>query len=240
MSKVLNKYSVLLILVLVVVLGLLRCEKSITPLEIVNDEVKVLTKGDPDNSVVILEENVDCSGRKGLETEACIYYWTTSSNLNKGQSINYTWNVNNNEYHHISMTPPIGCDFDISLYNPDGTKKASSIYSSDRTDVITYTINKSGTWKLKVYSYSGNGTFALSWVRMNTSDYYMKADVEIDKTTRNIYGDYLKKTYDQFRDISNVYKNNSLKTIFLIHDFKKVNNSERLAQYPLLKNLQYQ
>ena len=56
----------------------------------------------------------------------------------------------------ISSTNP---DFDMALYLSDGTTKLTESISATRQETIGYQPTATGTYKLKVYSYSGSGNY---------------------------------------------------------------------------------
>ncbi|WP_242855894.1 PPC domain-containing protein [Ruminiclostridium josui] len=49
-------------------------------------------------------------------------------------------------------------DFDLYLYNPSGTEVAAS-ETSKRQETISYTPTTAGTYKIKVLSYKGSGSY---------------------------------------------------------------------------------
>lgn len=76
---------------------------------------------------------------------------------------NWTFNVTNTSY-PIAITfimpswSSSSPDFDIYLYAPDGTLIKSS-EGTQRQETITFAPTQTGTYKLKVYSYSGSGSY---------------------------------------------------------------------------------
>ncbi|MGB7604726.1 MAG: S8 family serine peptidase [Lutisporaceae bacterium] len=76
----------------------------------------------------------------------------------------YTFNVTNTSYNiNISLIMPNWTgsstpDFDIYLYNPSGTQVASGT-GSTRQESISFTPTTTGTYKIKVYSYAGTGSY---------------------------------------------------------------------------------
>jgi hypothetical protein len=76
-----------------------------------------------------------------------------------------------NDYYKISvaagaeisaiLAPPSGSDFDLYLYDPNGSQVASSTLSGSQTDTINYTATSTGDWYIRVYLYSGSGTYTL-------------------------------------------------------------------------------
>jgi len=62
----------------------------------------------------------------------------------------------------VTIKPPAGADFNLQLYNPSGTLVASSYRAGNAEDTVTYTAPTSGDYKVRVYIYSGSGTYAIS------------------------------------------------------------------------------
>jgi hypothetical protein len=62
----------------------------------------------------------------------------------------------------LYMTPPPGIDFDLQLYNPAGTLKASSNLGPGSTDTIFYTADTSGYWRARIYIHSGEARYSFS------------------------------------------------------------------------------
>ncbi|MBU2565620.1 MAG: pre-peptidase C-terminal domain-containing protein [Candidatus Thermoplasmatota archaeon] len=74
----------------------------------------------------------------------------------------YKFNVNSGQTIQVSMTPPSGVDFDLKLYNPSNTEKASSTAGAGTTDSVTFTADSSGYWRARIYYYSGSGTYSFT------------------------------------------------------------------------------
>lgn len=61
----------------------------------------------------------------------------------------------------VSLTSPSGTDFDLYLYDPNNNLKASST-STNPTDSVSFVADSSGDWRVRIYQYSGSGTYSLS------------------------------------------------------------------------------
>ncbi|SFJ78788.1 S8 family serine peptidase [Thermoflavimicrobium dichotomicum] len=74
----------------------------------------------------------------------------------------WTFQVNSTQYPiAITFIMPnwsFSQDLDITLYDPTGAQVASSA-GSNRQETITFTPTKTGQYKLRVYSYSGTGSY---------------------------------------------------------------------------------
>jgi hypothetical protein len=83
----------------------------------------------------------------------------------------YLDSTDTNDYYKITTTssggidvilaPPTGSDFDLYLYDSNGSQVASSTRSGSQTDTINYTATSVGDWYVRVYLYSGEGTYSL-------------------------------------------------------------------------------
>ncbi|MCX9013723.1 MAG: DNRLRE domain-containing protein [Candidatus Methanoperedens sp.] len=62
----------------------------------------------------------------------------------------------------VSMTPPSGVDFDLKLYDSNNNLKASSTLGTGSTDSVSFVADSSGDWRVRIYQYSGSGTYSLS------------------------------------------------------------------------------
>lgn len=71
----------------------------------------------------------------------------------------YKFTVSTGQVINTTMTPPAGADFDMYLYNPAGTLKGSSLQGGSNPDAITFTADSTGDWRLRIYRYSGTGTY---------------------------------------------------------------------------------
>lgn len=70
----------------------------------------------------------------------------------------YKFSVTAGQLINISMSPPGGADFDLKLYDPSGTEKASSALSG--TDNVSFTAGSSGYWRARIFYYSGSGNYS--------------------------------------------------------------------------------
>jgi hypothetical protein len=61
-----------------------------------------------------------------------------------------------------SMTPPSGVDFDLQLYDPGYNWKTDSNKGAGLTDSVSYVADSSGEWRIRIYQYSGSGTYSFS------------------------------------------------------------------------------
>jgi serine protease AprX len=107
-------------------------------------------------------------GYSGSWSDGLSSSYDSGSLSGTGAYVDYTFSV-------TSTSGPIGItfiipdwttsrDFDIYLYNPSGTQLASSI-GTKRQEQILYQPTVTGTYRLRVWSYSGSGTywFNKSW-----------------------------------------------------------------------------
>lgn len=95
--------------------------------------------------------------------------FSTALSISPGSYTGYVDGTDTNDYYKFSVTsgqvinlalsPPSGSDFDLYLYNPSGTQKASSTQGGSNPEAITFTADASGEWRLRVYRYSGSGTY---------------------------------------------------------------------------------
>jgi len=72
----------------------------------------------------------------------------------------YKFYVENGQRIYVSMTPPSGVDFDLQLYDPNGSLKGGSYYGDGYTDSISYTADSTGYWRIRIYIYSGEGQYS--------------------------------------------------------------------------------
>jgi hypothetical protein len=91
--------------------------------------------------------------------------------ISSGSGTGYLDSTDTNDYYKVNVTsggqisailaPPSGSDFDLYLYDPNGSQVASSTLSGSQTDTINYTTTSTGDWYIRVYRYSGDGTYSL-------------------------------------------------------------------------------
>jgi len=74
----------------------------------------------------------------------------------------YKFNVTSGQVIKVKITPPSSADYDLYLYNPSQTQKASSTRGTGYVDSIVYTADASGYWYAQAYEYSGSGNYSLS------------------------------------------------------------------------------
>jgi hypothetical protein len=75
----------------------------------------------------------------------------------------YQFYAASNHVIYVILTPPVGADFDLRLYNPSGTLKASAIGTED---YIVFTTDSSGYWRAQLFISSGEGQYSLDiWVQ---------------------------------------------------------------------------
>jgi hypothetical protein len=60
-----------------------------------------------------------------------------------------------------TLYPPEGADFDLYLYDPSRVLVASSTQGAGSEEEINYSVNTSGYYYLRVYRFSGSGTYWL-------------------------------------------------------------------------------
>jgi len=73
----------------------------------------------------------------------------------------YKVNVASGSEMSVILNPPTGSDFDLYLYDSNGSQVASSTLSGSQTDTINYTATSAGDWYIRVHLYSGEGTYSL-------------------------------------------------------------------------------
>jgi hypothetical protein len=91
--------------------------------------------------------------------------------ISPGSGTGYLDSTDTNDYYKITttssgeidviLTPPTGSDFDLYLYDSNGSQVTSSVRSGSQTDIINYTATSTGDWYICVYLYSGEGTYSL-------------------------------------------------------------------------------
>jgi hypothetical protein len=91
--------------------------------------------------------------------------------ISPGSGTGYLSSTDTDDYYKISvtsgrqisaiLTPPTGSDFDLYLYDPNGSQVASSTLGGSQTDTINYLVTSTGNWYIRVYQYSGEGTYTL-------------------------------------------------------------------------------
>ncbi len=73
----------------------------------------------------------------------------------------YKFNVTSGQVIKVKITPPSSADYDLYLYNPSQTQKASSTRGTGYVDSVVYTADASGYWYARAYQYSGSGNYSL-------------------------------------------------------------------------------
>ncbi|MBU1355114.1 MAG: pre-peptidase C-terminal domain-containing protein [Candidatus Edwardsbacteria bacterium] len=73
----------------------------------------------------------------------------------------YKFNVTSGQVIKVKITPPSSADFDLYLYNPSQSQKASSTAGSGIVDSCVFTADASGYWYARAYQYSGSGYYSL-------------------------------------------------------------------------------
>ena len=91
--------------------------------------------------------------------------------ISPGSGSGYLDSTDTNDYYKITttssggidviLTPPTGSDFDLYLYDSNGSQVASSTLGGSQTDTINYTATSTGDWYIRVHLYSGEGTYSL-------------------------------------------------------------------------------
>ncbi|UCE28542.1 MAG: pre-peptidase C-terminal domain-containing protein [Candidatus Bathyarchaeota archaeon] len=74
----------------------------------------------------------------------------------------YRFNVDSGRRLYIGMTPPSPYDYDLYLYDPAGTLKASSANTGSASEYIQFDTDSSGDWRvrIRVWSYGGVGLYS--------------------------------------------------------------------------------
>lgn len=71
----------------------------------------------------------------------------------------FSFSVSNGQVINVNFADiPSGCDYDIKLYNSSQTEVGSSTKGGNSNEYIKHTASSSGTYYVKVYSYSGSST----------------------------------------------------------------------------------
>jgi serine protease AprX len=89
------------------------------------------------------------------------HYYFTGSLSGTGQSYYHSFDVTSTTF-PIAITflqSSSTVDFDIYLYNPSGTQVGSALLTT-RQETLTYRPTVTGTYQLRVYSYSGSGSYS--------------------------------------------------------------------------------
>lgn len=103
-------------------------------------------------------------GYTGTNITVPAHMYTSGTIATSGRTDTYTFSVTSTSYpiaislimtNWASSTNP---DFDVYLYNPSGTNVASGT-GSTRQETINYTPTTTGTYTLKVKSYTGTGSY---------------------------------------------------------------------------------
>ena len=91
--------------------------------------------------------------------------------ISSGSGTGYVDSTDTDDYYKVNVTsgaemgiilnPPTGSDFDLYLYDPNGSQVASSTLGGSQTDTINYTATSTGDWYIRVHLYSGEGTYTL-------------------------------------------------------------------------------
>ena len=91
--------------------------------------------------------------------------------ISPGSGTGYVDSTDTNDYYKISvavgaetsaiLTPPTGADFDLYLYDSNGVQVDSSTLGGSQVDTVTYTTVVAGDLYIRVYRYSGEGTYSL-------------------------------------------------------------------------------
>ena len=76
----------------------------------------------------------------------------------------YKISVSSGQTVSASMTPPSGADFDLALYDTDGSSLDSSTHGGAQTDEVTGVASSDYVY-IEVYQYSGEGIYALNITR---------------------------------------------------------------------------
>jgi len=62
----------------------------------------------------------------------------------------------------VSMVPPTGVDFDLELYDPTATLRASSSHGEGQTERITFFADMDGYWRIRIFIRSGEGEYSFT------------------------------------------------------------------------------
>ncbi|NMC06191.1 MAG: hypothetical protein GYA24_13330 [Candidatus Lokiarchaeota archaeon] len=84
---------------------------------------------------------------------------------NTTTQLNFTFTFSEYHEHDCQLAMPVGCDFDMRLYNPSNTLVASALARSSagtNESMVYFNNGPSGTFKIQVLRYSGSGSFTVS------------------------------------------------------------------------------
>ncbi|MBZ9572461.1 S8 family serine peptidase [Patescibacteria group bacterium] len=104
-------------------------------------------------------------GYSGTNIATPEHQYLTGSLTGTGDADWYNINVSDTSYpiavtlimpNWVSSSNP---DFDLALYDTDGTTKLAESISITRQETVGYQPSSTGTYKLKVYSYAGSGDY---------------------------------------------------------------------------------
>nr|MDO8088645.1 hypothetical protein [Candidatus Sigynarchaeum springense] len=83
--------------------------------------------------------------------------------------LNFSFSLSAYHQHECELSMPVGCDFDMRLYNPSNSSVASALSRStagSNESFVYFNNGPAGTFKMQVIRYSGNGSFDLSIIEI--------------------------------------------------------------------------
>jgi subtilisin family serine protease len=72
----------------------------------------------------------------------------------------YKFSVTSGQTIFVTMTPPVGIDFNLELYDPYGTLKAHSYNGAGSTDTVIFTAGSGGNWVARIYIFIREGQYS--------------------------------------------------------------------------------
>jgi len=97
---------------------------------------------------------------------------TAATAIAPGSDMGYLDSTDTEDYYKVSVssgqtisvdvTPPLGSDFDLTLYDMNQTQIDSSSLGGSQTDAVEGTASESGYFYIKVYQYSGSGIYSMT------------------------------------------------------------------------------
>jgi hypothetical protein len=84
----------------------------------------------------------------------------------------YKFSVNNGQMINVDLNPSLGSNFDLKLYAPSESVRATSEHEGSSAEYVSYVADSSDEWRVKIYikSGSGNYSFSLSITYQNDAD----------------------------------------------------------------------
>jgi hypothetical protein len=88
----------------------------------------------------------------------------------------YKFNATSGQYIYASMTPPVGIDFALQLYNPSNNPKAGSDLGEGATDSVFFRADSTGEWRIRINITDGEAQYSFH-LSVNSNACAMKTGV---------------------------------------------------------------